>query len=202
MNKYKFLFDLGNVFFDWNPINYFQNVFENTKEMEYFLNNVCNNVWNTKQDAGRSIHEAEKELIQKFPQYENLIKSYYKNHRNMIKGVFQLSIDLLYILKKKKYSCYVLSNWSAETFVGMKEEYSFLNEFDGMIISGEERLIKPDPKIFYLACDRFDLIPNKTIFIDDKIENIEAAKNLDFNVIHLIDQKKIINQVSKFINLF
>ena len=191
MKKIKFLFDLGNVFFDWDPRHYYKDVFSNTNEMEYFLSEICNDKWNIQQDAGRSIEEAEKELIPLFPEYEDKIKLYYKNHSKMIKGVFETSIELLEELKKQNYLCYVLSNWSAETFLNTKEKFSFLDFFDGLIISGEEKLIKPDPIIFRLTCKRFNLIPKYTVFIDDRIENIDAASRLDFQTIHLTNPDEI-----------
>ena len=191
MKKIKFLFDLGNVFFDWDPRHFYKDVFSNTNEMEYFLSEICNDKWNIQQDAGRSIEKAERELILLFPEYQDKIKLYYKNHSKMIKGVFETSIELLEELKKQNYLCYVLSNWSAETFLNTKEKFSFLDFFDGLIISGEEKLIKPDPIIFHLACKRFNLIPKYTVFIDDRIENIEAASRLDFQTIHLTNPDEI-----------
>ena len=202
MKKIKFLFDLGNVFFDWDPRHFYKGVFSNTNEMEHFLSEICNDKWNIQQDAGRSIEEAERELIPLFPEYQDKIKLYYKNHSKMIKGVFETSIELLEELKKKSYFCYVLSNWSAETFLDTKEKFSFLNFFDGLIISGEEKLIKPDPKIFHLACKRFNLIPEYTVFIDDRIENIEAASRLDFQTIHLTNPDEIKLLVKKSIYSF
>ena len=122
----KFLFDLGGVFFDWNPHHFFKDIFSDSADLQYFLSSVCNDEWNIKQDAGRIIKTAEEELIPKFPQYEEQIKLYYPNHRKMIKKVFAESIDVLHELKEKNYSSYVLSNWSAETFVGMTDDYPFL----------------------------------------------------------------------------
>ena len=191
MKKIKFLFDLGNVFFDWDPRHFYKDVFSNINEMEYFLSEICNDKWNTQQDAGRTIEEAEKDLIPLFPEYQDKIKLYYKNHSKMIKGVFETSIELLEELKKQNYLCYVLSNWSAETFLNTKEKFSFLDFFDGLIISGEEKLIKPDPIIFHLACKKFNLIPKYTVFIDDRIENIDAASRLDFQTIHLTNPDEI-----------
>ena len=196
----KFLFDLGGVFFDWDPRHYFKNIFKNSKELNFFLSNVCNDNWNIQQDAGRSIIEAEKKLTILFPKYEKQIKMYYANHRKMIKGTFSQSIEVLDKLKKSKYLCYVLSNWSAETFKGMKQDYLFLNDFDGMIISGEDKLTKPDPAIYKLAISRFNLDPRETVFIDDRLENIEAAKNMGFNVIHLINPSTIKEDIDYFLN--
>ena len=124
----KFLFDLGGIFFDWSPKHYYQSYFSSKDEMDFFLTNVCSDAWNVKQDRGRLIKEAEYELINKFPQYVKEIKMYYANHRNMIKATFQDSIELLFDLKSKNYLCYVLSNWSAETFIGMEVDYPFLEK--------------------------------------------------------------------------
>jgi len=195
----KFLFDLGGVFFDWDPDHFYKNVFENIEEREFFLVEVCNDQWNVQQDAGRSIAEAELELIPKFPHYEKEIKMYYKNHRKMIRGVFEESVDILKKLKDKNYECYVLSNWSAETFDGMTDDYLFLKLFDGLLISGEDKLMKPDSAIYELAKNRFNLNPKETVFIDDKQENIKAAKGLDFKTIHLTDPKNIEIEINQFL---
>tara|TARA_Y100001970_G_scaffold288970_1_gene417925 strand:+ start:3410 stop:4003 length:594 start_codon:yes stop_codon:yes gene_type:complete len=196
----KFLFDLGGVFFDWSPRHFFKKVFSTSKEMEFFLLNVCNDEWNLMQDAGRSIANGEKELISKFPQYQKEIKMYYSNHRKMIKGIFPNSIRILKKLKKLGFESYVLSNWSAETFEGMEEEYLFLKLFDGFIISGREKLIKPDRKIYELAIKRFNLNPNNTVFIDDKLDNIKTAVSLGFNTIHLLNPNTIYADIDKYLN--
>jgi 2-haloacid dehalogenase len=195
----KFLFDLGGVFFDWDPHHFYKDIFDKDDESKYFLTEVCSDEWNIKQDAGRTIEEAESELIPKFPHYEREIKMYYKNHRKMIRGIFNLSINVLEKLKKQNYECYVLSNWSAETFAGMIDDYPFLKLFDGLLISGEDKLMKPDMAIYELAINRFNLMPQKTVFIDDKLENIEAAKIIHLNTIHLVDPNKIELEVDKFI---
>ena len=195
----KFLFDLGGVFFDWDPNHFFKNVFDDDEERKYFLNEVCNDQWNFQQDAGRSIAEAESELIPKFPHYKNEIKMYYKNHRKMIRGIFEESIEVLRQLKDKNYKCYVLSNWSAETFEGIPIDYPFMQLFDGLLISGEDKLIKPDQAIYELAKKRFNLDPEETVFIDDKLENIEAAQKMNFKTIHLTNPKNIEMEIKKFL---
>ena len=194
----KFLFDLGGIFFDWDPNHFFKDIFDTKQETKYFLTNVCNDEWNLKQDAGRSIAEAEFELIPKFPHYEKEIKMYYKNHRKMIRGTYDLSVNVLEKLKNQNYECYVLSNWSAETFYGMIEDYPFLKLFDGLLISGEAKLMKPNIDIYELAIKRFNLIPKETIFIDDKLENINTAKNLKLHTIHLVDPNNIKLEINKF----
>ena len=196
----KFLFDLGGVFFDWDPNHFFKNIFPNNDEREYFLQQICNDEWNLKQDKGRLIKDAEKELISNHPDYEKEIKMYYKNHRKMFRGLFQKSIKVLNLLKQQNYKCYVLSNWSRETFENLDKEYPFLKKFDGLLISGNEKMVKPDKEIYSLAIERFNLTPKKTIFIDDKVENINAANNLGFKTIHLDKPELIIDKINQFLN--
>ena len=195
----KFLFDLGGVFFDWNPRFFYKQFFKKTDELDFFLTNICNDEWNLKQDAGRLIIDGEKELIEKFPNYESMIKLYYPNHRLMIKDTYKESIDLLNELKLKNYKCFVLSNWSEETYVGIEEIYPFLKKFDGKIISGVEKLVKPSLKIYQLAIKRFNLIPKNTIFIDDRKKNIESAEKLGFQTVHLTNPKIIKSKIYNFL---
>ena len=191
----KVLFDLGGIFFDLNPKHYYQSYFSSKDEMDFFLTNVCSDEWNVQQDRGRLIKEAEYELIKKFPQYAKEIKMYYANHRNMIKTTFQGSVELLLDLKSKNLLCYVLSNWSAETFVGMKDDYPFLNKFDGLLISGEVKLVKPEIAIYELAISRFNLSPEETVFVDDKLVVISIPGKYDFfNIINnQLDDMSILN---------
>ena len=195
----KFLFDLGGVFFDWDPHYFYKNVFDDHVERDNFLQNICNDDWNIQQDAGRLIKDAEIELVKNFPNYEKEIKLYYKNHRKMFRQIFQQSVDILNDLKEKNFECFVLSNWSWETFEGMEKEYPFLRKFDGFIISGKEKLVKPNLEIYKLAISRFNLIPNETVFIDDRKENIEAAKMLNFLTIHLTNPEIINQEINKFL---
>ena len=81
----------------------------------------------------------------------------------------------------------------------MTEDYPFLKQFDGLLISGQDNLIKPDPAIYQLAIKRFDLIPAKTVFVDDKLENIETAIKLNFNTIHLTHPETIKVNINKFL---
>ena len=194
----KFLFDLGGVFFDWNPEYFYKDIFKSKNELNFFLSNICNNEWNIKQDAGRPITYAVKELVSKFPKYQNEIELYYSNHRNMIGGLFEDSKEVLDSLKQKNIKCYALSNWSAETFVGMPDDFPFLKKFDGIVLSGEEKVTKPDERIYQIAIDRYDLTPSDTVFIDDNLDNINAAVKLGFNTIHLIDPYQIKNQINKY----
>jgi 2-haloacid dehalogenase len=195
----KFLFDLGNVFFDWNPEKILKPIFNDDERMNFFINNISFPLLDTRCDAGVKIEVAVKDAIEKFPEFEKEIKLYYPNHRNMVGGFFQNTVDIFHKVKELNYPCYILSNWSAETYEGMEDQYPFLKEFDGKIISGRDCLIKPDPAIYELAISRFDLIPEETLFIDDRLDNIQAAQNLNFQTIHLTDPSVIQDLIEPYL---
>ena len=199
MTVKKFLFDLGNVFFDWNPERILKPIFNDDERMNFFINNISFPLLDTRCDAGITIEVAVNDAIKKFPEFEKEIKLYYPNHGNMVGGFFQKTVDVFYKIKELNYPCFVLSNWSAETYEGMEETYPFLKDFDGKIISGRDFLIKPDPAIYELAISRFDLIPQETLFIDDRLDNIEAAQNLNFQTIHLTDPSLIQDLIDPYI---
>ena len=195
----KFLFDLGNVFFDWNPERVLKPMFADDERMNFFINNISFPLLDTRCDAGITIEVAVNDAIKKFPEFEKEIKFYYPNHGNMVGGFFQKTVDVFYKIKELNYPCFVLSNWSAETYEGMEETYPFLKDFDGKIISGRDFLIKPDLAIYELAISRFDLIPQETLFIDDRLDNIEAAQKLNFQTIHLTDPSLIQELIDPYI---
>ena len=195
----KFLFDLGNVFFDWNPERILKPIFNDDERMNFFIKNISFPLLDTRCDAGITIEVAVNDAVKKFPDFEKEIKLYYPNHGNMVGGFFQKTVDIFYKVKNLNYPCYVLSNWSAETYEGMEETYPFLKDFDGKIISGRDFLIKPDPAIYELAISRFDLIPQETLFIDDRLDNIEAAQKLNFQTIHLTDPSLIQELIDPYI---
>ena len=196
----KFLFDLGNVFFDWNPERILKPIFNDDERMNFFINNISFPLLDTRCDAGITIEVAVNDAIKKFPEFEKEIKFYYPNHGNMVGGFFQKTVDVFYKIKELNHPCYVLSNWSAETYEGMEGTYPFLKDFDGKIISGRDFLIKPDPAIYELAISRFNLIPEETLFIDDRLDNIEAAQNLNFQTIHLTNPSLIQDLIDPYIN--
>tara|TARA_B100001287_G_scaffold265863_1_gene259217 strand:+ start:6606 stop:7208 length:603 start_codon:yes stop_codon:yes gene_type:complete len=196
----KFLFDLGNVFFDWNPVRILKPIFNDDERMNFFINNISFPLLDTRCDAGITIEVAVNDAVKKFPDFEKEIKLYYPNHRNMVGGFFQKTVDIFHKVKELNYPCYILSNWSAETYEGMEDQYPFLKEFDGKIISGRDFLIKPNPAIYELAISRFDLIPEDTLFIDDRLDNIEAAQKLNFQTIHLINPSLIQKLIEPYIS--
>ena len=178
------IFDFGGVLIDWNPRYMYRDEFEESSEMEHFLSNVCTDDWNLQQDKGRSLAEGTRILQNKFPEHTAKIQLYYYQWEKMIKGYIPQNVTVLRLLKEK-YKLYGLTNWSAETFPIVFERYSFFKLFDGIVISGVEKMIKPDKKIFELMLERYHLAVKKSLFIDDNKNNIQAAKEMGFATIHV-----------------
>ncbi len=177
------VFDFGGVLMDWNPRYFYRTYFKDEKQMEYFLSHICNDEWNAEQDRGRSFEEGVRLLQAQYPQYAEPIRLYKDKWGCMLKGEFPRSVDLLKRLKGQGYGIYGLTNWSAETIPLAYSRYDFFALFDGIVVSGEEKIIKPDPRIFEILLERYHLTAEDTLFIDDSRANIEAAARLGFQTI-------------------
>lgn len=178
------VFDLGGVLIDWNPRYLYKKMFASADEMEYFLATVCPPQWNVLLDAGRPFAEALAEAKAKFPAYAAQIDAYGERWSEMLGGAVEGSVAVLREVKAKGYPLYALTNWSAETFPIAQEKYAFLKWFDGVLVSGAEKLAKPDPAIYKRLLDKFNLRADGCIFIDDNAANVSAAEKLGFQTVH------------------
>ncbi len=190
------VFDFGGVLIDWNPEYLYKKVFEDKAQMEHFLNNVCTYSWNVLQDAGRPVAVATAEKQQEFPEYKDEIAMYYGRWAEMLGGEIAENSRLVKPLSEK-YNTYGLTNWSAETIPVAMERYDFFNHLKGIVVSGEEKLVKPDPKLYYVLLDRFNINPEETLFIDDNAHNIDTAKLLGFETIHFTPDVNLKNVLTE-----
>lgn len=193
------VFDLGNVLIRWNPRNLYRKLFgDDENAMETFLTEVCPPAWNEEQDRGRTWAEAIKEAIDRHPSQEAFIRAYDERWEETILGPIEGSVDILRELKEKDVRILALTNWSAEKFPVARRRFDFLHWFEGILVSGEERLIKPDPAIFRLMIARYTLDPARTIFIDDSMPNIESASQLGFQALHFTDPDRLRRELLSF----
>ena len=144
------IFDLGGVLVDWKPEYLYRKVFNNDEEkVQWFLKNVCTSAWNIEQDGGRTIEEAVRLKIAEFPEYEESIRLFYNEWPSMFSGPILENVALLKKFKaSKKYNVYALTNWSAEKWDKALELFPFFNDFDGVVVSGQEKTRKPFKDIF------------------------------------------------------
>ena len=184
------VFDFGGVLIDWNPEYLFRDVFRDRSEMDHFLENICNSDWNERQDAGRPLSEAIRTLQERHPDYHDEIRMYYEQWTTMLGGPIEDNAALLEPLRSR-YRLFGLTNWSAETFPIAREMYSLFEWFEGSVISGEERLKKPDERIYRVLLERYGLKSAESLFIDDRLDNVQAAEGLGFQTIHLAEGKNL-----------
>ena len=191
------VFDFGGVLVDWNPEYLFRDVFSERSELEHFLQNICTPDWNEKQDAGRSLASAIRTLQAKHPKYHNEIRLYYEEWTTMLGGPIEHNVALLKPLKVN-YRLFGLTNWSAETFPIAFDLYPFFGEFEGIVISGVERLAKPDERIYLLLLERYKLAAAECLFIDDNERNVQAANALGFHTITLTGDLHLEEELAGF----
>ncbi|MFA7493257.1 MAG: HAD family phosphatase [Proteiniphilum sp.] len=180
------IFDFGGVLIDWNPVYLYRNIFDTEEKMNHFLENICRYDWNILQDAGRPLAEATRILQDQYPGYREEIAIYYGRWDEMLGGTIEENVKLIRPLKEK-YSIYGLTNWSAETIPIAMDRYDFFNDLDGIVVSGVERVIKPDPRIYQILLERYGIQAEESLFIDDNYVNVKAAQQLGFQTIHLED---------------
>ncbi|TYA71819.1 HAD family hydrolase [Seonamhaeicola marinus] len=195
-----FIFDLGGVLIDWNPEYVYLNEFNGDREkMQWFFDNICTMDWNENQDAGYPIAKATEERVAMFPEYEDLIRIYYGRWVEMLGGAISGTVDILKkVIASKKYKVVALTNWSNETFPIALERFEFLHWFEGIVVSGDEKTRKPYNDIFNITLNRYDILAENSIFIDDNARNIEAANNLGINGIQFKSPETLIKDLKKF----
>lgn len=171
------IFDFGGVLVDWNPRYLYRQLFDNEEEMEDFLTNVCTNDWNEQQDEGRLLAEGTAALSNCYPDKVALIEAYYGRWEEMLGGAIAETVTILRRLKNSgQYQLYGLTNWSAETFPIALQKFDFFALFDGIVVSGVEKMRKPNPAFFQLLLDRYSLKAEECLFIDDNSRNTAAAQ--------------------------
>lgn len=186
------VFDLGGVLVDWNPRHLFRKIFvDDEAAMEAFLANVCNTAWNERQDRGRSWAAAIDEAIAEHPAHASNIRAYRERWEEMLAGALDGTVQVLDELHAAGVRLIALTNWSAETFHYAEERFGFLDKFEGILVSGKENLMKPEPEIFQLLLRRYGLDPSRTLFIDDVQKNVDAAKAQGMQALRFIDPDQL-----------
>ena len=195
------IFDLGGVLVDWNPDKVFIKVFEGDKQkMEYFYAEVCTQEWNENQDAGYPMAKATEERVALFPEFEKEIRMYYDRWDEMLGNQIQGTVDILKKLTNSpEYKVVALTNWSHETFPKAIKKFEFLQWFEGILVSGVEKTRKPFPEIYELTLNRFDLKAEESLFIDDNLRNVEAARALGIHSIQFHSPEQLAQELKDYI---
>ena len=188
------IFDLGGVLIDWNPRYLYRQLFDgDDAAMEQFLAGICSPAWNLSLDAGRPFAEAVEELTGRHPHERLRIEAYHQRWLEMVAGPIHQTVTILEELHQRGVPLWALTNWSSETFALVRHDpaYAFLDRFRHIFVSGELRLIKPDPAIYRHTVTRIGAPAASCLFIDDSSTNIAAAAAEGLQVHHFTAPERL-----------
>lgn len=173
------VFDVGNVLVHWNPRRAYAPLFKGReRELDYFLNEICTLEWHTEHDRGISFCDNARALQQKFPDHAPMIARYEREWDNMFGGIIEGIVPLIHALHDLNYPLFALTNFAADKFADFKQQNDFMTLFQDLIVSGEEKIAKPDPRLYHILLKRAKLPANQMLFIDDRQENLDVAQSL------------------------
>jgi 2-haloacid dehalogenase len=179
------VFDIGAVLLEWSPAYLYAKLIPNAEERAWFLREVLPPSWNIEQDRGRPWAEAEAERIAVFPAQASLIRAFRARWQEMVPGAIAPNVAVLERAKAAGIPTYAITNFAVDTFREAQERFSFLKTFDGAVVSGAERLIKPDPRIFEVFLERYRQRASDCLFMDDSTANVATAQALGFHTVHV-----------------
>jgi 2-haloacid dehalogenase len=178
------VFDIGNVLIPWNPRWLFSKMLTDEEALDRFLDEVDFAAWNAQHDRGQSFAQGIAEHGARFPHYRHLLQAYFDRWEECIAAPLEESVALTRKLRASGYRTLALTNFSAETFPRALRLNPFLHEFEGILVSGEEKVMKPDPAIYRLLCERYSVAPRQSVFIDDSLPNVEGARRIGMHALH------------------
>jgi 2-haloacid dehalogenase len=186
------VWDLGNVLIEWDPRRVFRPELGSDAAVEEFLAEVDFTAWNHAADAGRPIAAGLAEAARRWPHRVGLLEAYVARFPETMVGPVAGSVELLAELRRREeVRLLALTNWSAETFPKARERFGFLDRFEGIVVSGEEQVVKPEPEVFHRLLERYDLAADEVIFIDDSPANVEAARRLGMTGLQFTDAVRL-----------
>ena len=178
------VFDLGAVLIHWDPRHLYRQVFADEAQMEWFLAEVCHGAWNMEQDRGRSFDDGVKEATARHPAHAANIALFRDRWMEMVPGDVPGTVAILEDLHTRDVPLYAITNWNGDTFRATRKRFPFLGRFRDIVVSGDEKLVKPDPAIYQLLASRNGLKLSDSLFIDDSLKNVTGAGNLGMQIHH------------------
>ena len=194
------IFDIGNVLYRWDLRCLFEKLIDDPEELDWFLAHVVTPEWHFQHDAGRSFAAMVAERSREFPQYADHILAYSRRFAETIPGPVDGMLGIVRALAEKAIPLFAISNFGAESWAQFRPTAPIFDLFADIVISGEEKLIKPDSSIFELALDRFGRRAGQCLFVDDRQDNIAAADAVGMAGHHFQDALRLESEL-KFLRL-
>ncbi|MEQ9143438.1 MAG: HAD family phosphatase [Parvibaculaceae bacterium] len=183
------LFDVGNVLIQWDPRHLYRKLLPSEPEVERFLAEVCTLDWHLAHDAGVSFEENAALLKARHPHHAALIDDWGRRYLEMSPGAVEGMEALVQGLEDAGVPLHGLTNMPSSVFPMLKEAFPVMNRLKTVVVSGDEKVCKPDPRIYELALSSMGTEPSRSLFIDDSVRNVEAAAALGFEVHHFRDAR-------------
>jgi 2-haloacid dehalogenase len=185
------VFDVGKVLFEWDLRHLFAKLINDKAELEYFVTHVVTPEWHFQHDAGRPLAEMTAERTALYPKYANEIDAYRTRFNETIPGPVTGSLEIVRELAERAVPLFAITNFGAEFWEMFRPTQPIFDHFGDIVVSGVEKMVKPDPDIYALALRRFGLKPGEAIFIDDNHDNVVSARANGFAAHHFIDAEKL-----------
>ena len=192
------VFDVGKVLFKWDLRYLFAKLIDDQQELGWFLSHVVTPQWHFQHDAGRPVAEMTAERTAEFPQYAALIDAYATRFNETIPGPVEGSLEIVSELAERGVPLFAITNFGAEFWDMFRPTQPIFDHFGDIIVSGVEKLVKPDPAIYALALHRFGLEFGEALFVDDNIDNVISARANGFVAHHFKDAPSLRNELAEY----
>ena len=185
------VFDVGKVLFEWDLRHLFAKLIADKAELEYFVTHVVTPEWHFQHDAGRPLAEMAAERAALYPKYKNEIDAYRTRFNETIPCPVAGSLEIVHELAERAVPLFAITNFGAEFWEMFRPTQPIFDHFGDIVVSGVEKMVKPDPDIYALALRRFGLKPGEALFIDDNLDNVVSARANGFAAHHFTDAEKL-----------
>ena len=192
------VFDVGRVLFEWDLRHLFAKLLTDSEELDWFLAHVVTPEWHFQHDAGRPLADMTAELTAQYPKYGPLIEAYRTRFNETIPGPVPGSLEIVDELAAQGVPLFAITNFGAEFWDMFRPTQPIFDLFGDIVVSGVEKLVKPDPAIYALALKRFDLARGEAMFIDDNHDNVVSARAGGFVAHHFRDAKSLRTELSAY----
>ena len=189
------VFDVGRVLYQWRLGALMEKLTDDPVELEHVLSEVVTEEWHFQHDAGRPLAEMVSERIAQFPGYERFLTAYAMRFNETIPGPVPGSLEIVRELDAANVPLYAITNFGAEFWSAFRSSVPIFTLFRDIVVSGEEKLVKPDPAIFALSARRFDHAPAAMLFIDDNAANVTSAHECGWQTHHFADARTLRSEV-------
>lgn len=178
------VWDVGHVLYDWDPRFLYQKLIPDPARLDWFLAHVVTKAWHYQHDLGRPFADTSAELVAQFPAEAELIQAYGPRWLETIPGPMPGSLELVAALAEAKVPQFGITNFSHEFWQMFRPTAPVFDTFGDVVVSGTERMMKPDPRIYALAMARFGAGPGDALFIDDNAANVAGARAAGWHAHH------------------